>query len=276
MKNKDLNKQFDAFKRQASDVVKDMHARKLAVPAAALLCAIVAALVMLPQGSTPPLAPPTATAPIHEATAARVAQVSLIEASSLDEDIPLANSEDPFAGSDDAYKCTKVGSNPKTYECMVADLKVRIICTAEGATGPCAGSDGATGGGGSSSSTGGSGGGSTGGTGKPGNGKRGGGGGGSKTVYYTVTVSIDGTTKKNVVAGDELPKSSAALTIYAGTNDAHDKAVFIAADGVVPSGVPVDATFGSFSLKKGQTATLTDSSGAAHKLTLKSISKVTK
>ena len=273
MKDMDFNKQFEAFKRQVTDVVKDMHARKLAVPAAALLCAIVAALVLLPQGATPPPAPPTANAPITEAKVARVAQVSLIEQSSLDEDIPLANSEDPFAGSNDAYKCTKVGSNPKTYDCMVADLKVRIVCTAEGGTGPCAASEGATaGGGGSSSSTGGS----TGSTGTSGGGKSGGGSGGSKTVYYTVNVSIDGTTKKNVVAGDELPKSNGALVVYAGTNDAHNKAVFIAADGVVPSGVPVDSTFGSFSLKKGETATLTDANGAEHKMTLKSITKVSK
>jgi hypothetical protein len=275
MNNKDLNKQFDAFKRQVTDVVKDMHARKLAVPAAALLCAIVAAFVLLPQAATPPPAPPTATTPVHTAKVARVAQVSLIEESSLDEDIPLTNSADPFAGSDTKYNCTKVGSNPKSYECQVADLKVRIICTGEGATGPCAGNDGSTSGTGASSSTG-SGGGSTGSTGTSGGGKSGGGSGGSKSAYYTVTVSIDGTTKKNVVAGDSLPKSAGALAVYAGTNDAHTKAVFIAADGVIPTGVPVDATFGSFSLKKGQTVTLTDASGAEHKMTLKSISKVTK
>jgi hypothetical protein len=286
MKNKDLNKQFEAFKRQAVDVVRDMHARKLAIPAAALLFAIAVAIVMLPQGASAPPAPPAAAAPVVQPKVERVAQVSLIEPSTLGEDIPVSNSEDPFAGSDGGYKCTKVSSSPKSFDCLVADLKVRIICTAESTTGPCAAAStaGATGGGsgGSTSSTGsggGSGSGSTGTTGTPstpGGGNSNGGSGGKKTAYYTVTVSIDGTTKKNVVAGDELPKSIGALAVYAGTNDAHTKGVFIASDGVTVSGVTTDATFGSFSLKKGQTATLTDVNGAEHKLTLKKITRATK
>jgi hypothetical protein len=281
MGNKDFNKQFEAFKRQSSDLVRELHARKLAVPAGALLLAILAALVLLPAASSPPAAPPTAAAPIVKPKVARIAQVSLIEESSLDEDIPLTNSEDPFAGSDDGYKCTKVSSNPRSYDCIVADLKVRVICTAEGGGGPCVQSEGATGGGGASSSTGGSGGGatqSTGGNGGSGHNNSGGGGEpeSTKSSYYTVTVSLDGTTKKNVVAGTELPKASDPLAIYAGLNDARTKAVFLAADGVVVTGVPVDVTFGSFTLKKGQTATLTDANGAEHKLTLKSITKVAK
>lgn len=281
MKNKDFNKQFDAFKRQASDLVRELHARKLAIPAAALLLAIVAAIVLLPKAATPPAAPSTATAPVVQPKVARVAQVSLIEPASLDDDIPLANSEDPFLGTS-GYKCSKVSSNPKTYDCIVADLKVRIICTGEGQGAPCTGGEGgATGGGGGASSSTGSGdssGGSTDSTGGSGGGGDSGGGdsGRTKSTYYVVDVSIDGTTKKDVVAGDELPKSSAPLAVYAGTNDAHTKGVFIAADGVVVTGVPVDQTFGSFVLKKGETATLTDANGAEHKMTLKSISKVTK
>ncbi|MBJ7457868.1 MAG: hypothetical protein JHD02_01640 [Thermoleophilaceae bacterium] len=282
MKTDDLNKQIDALKRGAMDVARDMHARKLAIPAAALLVAIVAAVMVLPKASTPTPPPPTADLPAPEQKVVRVAQVSLIEGSSLGEEVPLANSEDPFAGSGDGYDCTRVGSSePKVYDCKVADLKVRIICTAEAGSGPCSETEGATGSASGSTDKTGESGGSTSGTGESGGGKSGGGdsggnSGGSKTVYYTVTVSLDGTTKKNVVAGDELPESDGALVVYAGTNDAHDKAVFIASDGVVPSGVPVDATFGSFTLKKGETATLTDVNGAEHKLTLKSISKVTK
>ncbi|MBJ7353681.1 MAG: hypothetical protein JHC98_02555 [Thermoleophilaceae bacterium] len=277
MNGKDLNKQLDALKRQATDLVRELHARKLAIPAGALLLAILAAVFLLPQSSSPPAAPPTATAPPVQSKVARVAQVSLIEPSSLDEDVPLANSEDPFIGKS-GYKCSKVGSNPKTYDCIVSDLKVRIICTGETGSGPCAEGGGATAGGGASSGTGsgGDGGGATGGGDSGGGDSGGGDSGDSKSYYYVVTVSIDGTTKKNVVAGTELPKTSDALVVYAGTNDAKNKAVFISGDGVIVTGVKVDATFGSFSLKKGETATLTDANGAEHKLTLKSISKVTK
>lgn len=287
MKDLDLNKQFEALKRQATDLVREMHARRLAIPAAALLCAIVAALVLLPEGSTPPPTPPTAAAPAVQPKVARVAQVSLIEPSRLGEDIPLANSDDPFAGSGEGYNCTKITSDPKTFECKVADLKVRVVCTGgEASGGPCSKSEGASGGtgaaGGSSSAGGSSGSGgsseSTGGSG--GSGDSGSNGGSSepktKSTYYTVTVSIDGTTKKNVEAGTDLPDSSDALAVYAGTNDSRTKGVFIAADGVVVTGVKVDETFGSFSLEKGKSATLTDKNGTPHKLTLKSISKVTK
>ena len=281
MNSNDLNKRFDALKRQCMDVVRDLHARKLAIPAGALLAAIVAAMILLPQGSAPPPAPPTAATPTVKPAVERVAQVSLIQPSSLDEDIPLTNSTDPFTGTG-GYTCTRVGSGtPKTYDCIVSDLTVRIVCTATGGAGPCADSAGGSTGGTGGTSSGGSGGGtSTGGGSTPTSGN----GGGTKnptkkkstTSYYVVTVSIDGTTTKDVVAGDELPNSTSPLAVYAGTNDAHTKAVFISADGVTVTGVPVDSTFGSFTLSTGKTATLTDAKGAAHKLTLKSIAKVTK
>jgi hypothetical protein len=286
MNSGDLNKQLDALKRQAMDLVHELHARKLAIPAGALLVAIVAAMVLLPHGSTPPPAPPTtATTPVVKPAIARVAQISLIKPSTLSEDIPLSGSEDPFTGHS-GYKCVKISSNPKMYNCMVSNLLIRIVCVGEGGTGPCAegaGATPATSGSGTETTTGGSGtevtpippvdgGGGDGGDG----GGNSGGGGTNSSSYYVVTVSIDGKTIKNVVAGDELPNQSAPLAIYAGTNDGHDKGVFIAADGVVVTGVAVDETFSSFSLRTGETATLTDANGAAHKMTLKSISKVKK
>jgi hypothetical protein len=278
MADRDLNKQFDALKRQGSDLVREMHARKLAIPAGALLLALVAALVLLPKSSPPPAAPPTAAAPVMKPKIARVAQVSLIEPSTIDEDIPLTKSADPFTG-EAGYKCTKVSSDPKTYRCIVSDIVILVLCNEEGGSGPCSKDEGKAG---ASGGTGAAGDGATGGTTVPGetkppsSGGGGGGSGGTKTVYYTVTVSIDGSTKKNVEAGTELPKSNGALVVYAGPNDANSKGIFILADGVTAAGVTVDDTFGSFALSKNQTVTLTDVNGVEHKMTLKSINKATK
>lgn len=280
MADRDFNKQFDAIKRQGSDLVREMHARKLAIPAGALLLALVAALVLLPKGSTPPTAPPTATAPVEKPKVARVAQVSLLEPSTIDEEIPLASSTDPFTGTT-GYTCEKVSSNPKAYRCIVSDITILVLCNEEGGSGPCSKDEGkAEGASGTTSGDAGSGG-STGESTVPGEMKppsSGGGGdsGGTKTVYYTVTVSIDDSTMKNVEAGTELPKSNGALVVYAGPNDANSKGIFILGDGVTADGVKVDDTFGSFALAKNQTVTLTDVNGVEHKMTLKSINKATK
>lgn len=277
MADRDFNKQFDALKRQGSDLVREMHARKLAIPAGALLLALVAALILLPKSSPPPAAPPTATAPVVKPKIARVAQVSLIEPSSIDEDIPLTSSTDPFTG-ETGYKCEKVSSDPEVYRCIVSDILILVMCNEEGGSGPCSNEDKAAGASGGTGAP--VGGGSTGGTTVPGETKPpssgGGGSGGTKTVYYTVTVSIDGSTKKNVEAGTELPNSNGSLVVYAGPNDANSKGVFILADGVTADGVKVDDTFGSFALSKNQTVTLTDVNGVEHKMTLKSINKATK
>lgn len=279
MADRDFNKQFDAMKRQGSDLVREMHARKLAIPAGALLLALVAALVLLPKSSPPPAAPPTASAPVTKPKIARIAQVSLIEPAAIDEDIPLTSSTDPFTG-ETSYTCEKVSSDPKAYRCLVSNIMILVLCNEEGGSGPCATDEGK--GAGASGGGGGATGGTTvpGGTDTPGEvkppGNGGGGSGEKKTVYYTVTVSIDGSTKKNVEAGTELPKTSGALVVYAGPNDANTKGVFILADGVTADGVKVDDTFGSFALSKNQTVTLTDVNGVEHKMTLKSINKATK
>ncbi|MBI2691487.1 MAG: hypothetical protein HYX29_06055 [Solirubrobacterales bacterium] len=282
MADRDFNQQFDAIKRQGSDLVREMHARKLAIPAAALLLALVAAVVTLPKSSPPPAAPPTAVAPIEKPKIARIAQVSLVEPSSIDEDIPLTKSADPFTG-ETGYNCTKASSNPRSYRCIVSDIVVLVLCNEEGGTGPCA----ADAGNGASGGTGAAGGDTSGGDipggttvpaepQPPSGGDGGGGSGGTKTVYYTVTVSIDGTTQKDIEAATELPKPDGALVVYAGPNDANSKGIFILADGVTADGVPVDPTFGSFALAKNQTVTLTDVNGVEHKMTLKSLDKATK
>lgn len=280
MNGDDLNKQFDALKRGAVDLVSEMHSRKLAIPAAALVLAILAAVVLLPSSPTPAPVPPAAVAPAPQAqpAVARVAQVSVIEPASLDEDIPLTSTTDPFTGTS-GYKCTRVGSGePKKYDCEVSDLKVRIICTSDSSTGPCAESEGSTGGTGSAGSAGGSE--ADGGSGGSGEAPKTGGGDSApkktKTTYYTASVLLDGSTISNVEAGTELPKTSGTLVVYAGANDANTKGVFILADGVTASGVVVDETFGSFALAKDKSVTLTDANGVEHKMTLKKLTKVTK
>lgn len=277
----DLNKQLEALKRQFMDLVRDLHARKLAVPAGALLAAIVAAVVLLPKSSTPPPAPPTATTPVTKPKIEPVAQISMIKPSSIDEDVPLSSSTNPFIGSS-SYSCKQIGSNPKTMECEVGDLAVRVICAPEDSSPACAGGTGASGATGSAS--GGSGGGSTSGTGGSGTGGSGGSGGstgggdsGGKAKWYifSAAVKIDLNTYKDVQPSDVLPNSSPLVAFTGGTID-KKYGYFQAANGVTVSGVDVDPNFEAFILKVGQSATLTDRDGVDHKITLKSLKLVPK
>ena len=93
MNGNDLSKQFDALRRRFVDLVADLHARKLAIPAGALLAAVVAALVLLPKSPTPPAAPPsTANVPATAKKDEQVAQISMINPGKRGEDIPRASS----------------------------------------------------------------------------------------------------------------------------------------------------------------------------------------
>jgi hypothetical protein len=154
-------------------------------------------------------------------------------------------------------------------------VQVRVICPVGEGSGICAsaagGATGGTGsgGGGASGGTGGSDG-STGGTGTPKKEKA-----APPSYVYVVKVTLDGKTYKQVVSGDGLPNNSDPLVIYAGDSGGK-KAIFLPGDGIGVSGVTADPDLGSFELAKGESATLTDTAGATHKLTLKSISKVKK
>jgi hypothetical protein len=264
MKNKDFNAQFEAIKRQVADVVRDMHARKLAVPAAALLFAIVAAMVLLPKGggSAPPA--PATTAQLPKPHVEPVAQISIVKPSSLDKSVALTGSSDPFGGTS-GYNCKQISSDPKVLECEVSNLLVKVYCD-QGTSSPACAETGASG------ATGGSGGGSTDGTGGSGGS---GGSTGGKTVWYQweASVKVDLKTYKKVHVNDELP-SNAPLVVLAGGDNTDHTAVFIAAQGVTVSGVPVDPSFNAFKLGKGESATLTDSSGDKHTIKLNSIKLV--
>lgn len=272
---------FDQLRRQFSDLVAELHARRLAIPAGVILVAIVAAVFVLPKSPTPPPPTPVVNQNTGEVEEAPV-QVSLrmVGVNNLEDDVPLTESENPFGGKG-SYKCRVTKSSaPKEFECLVGDMLVNYRCPVAKAddpgTGACATKSGASGGTGASSSTGktDSGGGSTGGTGGGDtNGKK---KPSTKESYYVASLTLDGKSFSNVVAGDPLPNATAPLATYAGTNDSNTRGLFIAGDKVTVTGVTVDEDLGVFELAKGKTATLTDESGVVHKLTLKSLKKVTK
>lgn len=268
---------FDKFKRAFLDLVNELHARKLAIPAGAVLAAILAAVFLLPKAPAPP--PPATTAPVAELTKAddteAVVSLRVVGVTSLDDTTPIANSSDPFKGSSKTV-CVRVGKGtPKKFLCKIGDLLITYTCLEGVETGICGEKAGSTSTTGSTASTGGSGatgggtGGSTGSTGKPKTKPK-------PTTYYVVNVSVDGRTYKNVIAGDGLPNDKNVLAIFAGVTDSAKKAIFIAGDGVTVTGATVDEELGNFELTKGQSVTIVDKLSASHTLTLKSIVKVTK
>lgn len=275
MNGNDLSKQLDALKRQFTDLVRDLHARRLAVPAAAILAAIVAAVVLLPKSATPPPAPTTAAiTPAVKEKVQVAAQISTIQPTPLGDDIPLAGSSDPFVG-ETGYTCSVVSTDPKILDCVVSDQRLFILCS-ESAAGPCA-ETGATGKAAGGGSTGGSGSGSgTGGEVPPAGGGGGdsGSGGGMRYFYYAATMKLDDTTYKKVPAGTMIPRSSTPLVAFLGESSTGDGGTFLAANGVTVSGTSIDPIFNSFALDVGQTVTLTDPEGKDHKFTLKSIDLV--
>ncbi len=287
MGNNGLN--MDQIRRAVGDVIADLHARRLAIPAGVMLVAIIAAVFVLPKSSSPP-PPQPVTTPVADGEAIeRPAQVSLklVGVSSLEDDVALTDSSNPFYGTD-AAKCSQINSGePKKFSCMIGDLLVRVTCPPAGpeveAAGICATkSSGASGSTGASAETG-----APMGTETPSSGgDTGGGNGGGQSEpqqnptetesFYVIQATIDDTTFSNVEAGAPLPDTKTILVTYAGTNSKNTKAIFIAGDGVSVAGVPVDESLGTFELEKGKSATLTDPSGVTHSLKLDKISKVTK
>lgn len=262
-------------------MVAELHARNLAIPAAVLLVLVIAAAIVLPKSSTPPPPEPVVSGAAQVEQIEQPAQVSLkmVGVTPLDNDIPLTSSSDPFVGTESA-DCTRVGSGePKQFDCKIGDIMLRVMCpiTAEGdpGVGICADKAGATGGTGSSDATGGSDGGMTPGTGdgKTDTDKK---KSTPKASYYVASLTLDSRDYSNVVAGDPLPSTGSPLATYAGTDDSDKRGIFIAGDKVTVTGVVLDEELGSFELGKGDSATLTDSDGVVHTLTLKSLKKVTK
>lgn len=265
----DRGNEVDKLKRQTSDLVADLHARKLAIPAGILLVAIVAAMMLLPKSPAPP--PPVQTAPVAKADAqvktAQVANLKLVSATPLTTDPVTFGSENPFAVSSDVDCRVTKTSKPREIECVIGSTVAVFkclssddieICTGEGATG----SSGGTGGG----STGSSGGGTSPDGSKP----------KSKSTYYVVDFEFDGDTSKSVEAGEVLPSSGTPVAYYAGPNSSGKKAIFVLADGISIQGAEADADLGTFELEPGDEVVLTSADGVIHQLRLSKIRKVTK
>ena len=70
-----------------------------------------------------------------------------------------------------------------------------------------------------------------------------------------------------------MPRGSSPLAAFIGGSVAQKSGTFLAADGITVTGVDIDPVFQAFALDVGQTATLTDSDGKHHKLTLKKVSR---
>jgi hypothetical protein len=267
---------FDQLKRAFLDLVNELHSRKLAIPAGAVLVAILAAVFLLPKSPAPPA--PVAATPVanqqQTVNADEVVKLKMVGVSSLDNGDPISHSSDPFEGKA-GTKCVRIGSGtPKRFACRVGDQLMLFECLPDVEVGICAPDTGASGATGAvpGTDTGGGGGGATPPTGDttPKKKKH------VKKTYFEVSVSIDGRTYTHVIAGDSLPNDANTLAVYAGATTSGKKAIFISGDGVTITGAVVDEELGNFELSKGQTVTITDKLAAQHTLTLKSITKVTK
>lgn len=262
--------------QQARTILYDLHARNLAIPAGVLLAAIVAAMFVLPKSAAPP--PPVETVPTAVGSqpaveTAEAANLTFVSAEPLDGASPEFGSYDPFARKARSNCTATKTSTPKEFKCVIGSTVVTYACQKEDAAKICeaTGSTGATGGAGFGD---GSGGGSTGG-GDPGSGtpppKA-----PAKSSYYVVRVTYDNKVYKDLVAGDQLPKSGTGIVLYAGPDDSAKKAIFVLGDGVTVQGAQADEDLGNFELAKGDDVVLTGGDDVAHTLTLDSIKKVTR
>jgi hypothetical protein len=265
----DRGNEFEKIRRQLSDLLYDLHARKLTIPAGLLVVLIVGSMLVLPKSPSPPPAQtsPTASAAPKTVEVAQVADLKLVSATPLTADPLTFGSENPFAVSAHV-KCrfTKtskpreiqclIGSTLVTYKCMASDQGV--LCAADGSSG----ATGASGGGGTGSTD------STGGRSpkiksppKP------------KSTYYVVDVTFDGKKLNDLVAGDALPRAGSPAVFYAGPNSS---AIFVLADGASVQGADANPDLGNFTISAGDAVVLTTAAGDVHHLKLRKLRKVTK
>lgn len=267
----DNKNDVEKLKRQASDLVAELQARKLLIPAAALLVAIVAAMVVLPKSPAPP--PPVQTAPVADTTdetvnVKQVANLTLVSTTPLTYVPQTFSEENPFAVSSDVDCRMTKSSKPREFECVIGATVATFKCLDSDEFAMCtgSGSSGSTGGAGGSGETGSSGGGDS-----P-NGKK----KKSESTYYVIDVDFDGDSKKSIEAGEVLPSSGTPVVYYAGPNSSGKKAIFVLADGVSVQGPEADPDLGTFELSAGDEAVLTTSDGVIHQMQLSKIRKVTK
>jgi hypothetical protein len=263
------NEQLESAKQAVSEIVEDLRARKLLLPAIILIVAIVAAFFVLPKSgddqsvvSDLPTAPAVAQGPT---AADRVATVNLVDIGEDPSGVALSKSTNPFSKPGD-YSCTEVqAKNPRILDCIVpGNLRVQVICQGGQAKEvPCVDKSGSTGGGSS---------GSTGGVSETGDGDSAGG------IYaFRVTVKYDDTQYSNIEQGGPVPPEGKGTKIatFENVSSTGAQASFRAVEGSIVSGVTVDQTTGlSFTMKKGETARITDPTAQEHTLRLVKITKV--
>lgn len=218
------------------DLLADLHARKLSIPAAALVVAIVAIAVALPKQ---PSEAPIASAPVNPGKTADAREVNVSPAAEIQ-----------FASDNPAIRDRILAFRSKN------PFGKAVAAGATGATGGA--------GGGGTAPTGGT---------KPGGG---GGGGGSDDTgkdIYLVDVAYDDKDYKKVAAGDGIPSDDSPIVLYAGPASSGAKANFLVADGLSVQGADVDADLGLITLEEGDEVVLSEPDGTTHRLSLERIRK---
>jgi hypothetical protein len=251
---------MDDVKQAANNLLRDLHARNLAIPAGIILVLIVFALVALPKSPSSDsasltTAPPQATD--QGSKRAAVAQLTVDDpASILERRLQTFSSVDPFAPKGAEFKCqveTLFGVPVTT--CTIGGVKV--------ITGACDGPSCETGGSGE--------------TGPidipPPDDDTDGGDDLGDEPYYVVDVTFEGETYKDLESGDGVPDKGTALAFYAGTSESGKTAMFLVADGVSVQGADFDADLGVFSVQEGDSVVLTDETGKVYQFKLKDIAK---
>lgn len=267
----DRGNDLEKLKRQAGDLLSDLHARNLAIPAGILLVLIVAAMLVLPKSPTPP--PPVQTAPTandrkQQPQVAKAANISLVSATPLSSSPLTFGTNNPFAVKAGVNCRVVKASKPRVFECLIGSTLVTYRCLKSDSSGLCAIEGSTGGGGGSSGSTG-----DSGGSAPPGDG---GGGSEETSTYYVVDVTYDGEKFKSMEAGEQLPDKGTALVFYAGPNSSGKKAIFVLGDGVSVQGATADPDLGSFEMSAGDEVVLTATDESIHTLKLSKITKVTR
>lgn len=272
----DNGNEIEKFKRQFGDLIADLHARNLAIPAGILVVLIIFAVFILPKSPAPP-APVSATPIVKDdgkkVTLAKVANLTVVSATPLDdENTPDYGQANPFkVGTATTCTVTKM-DKPREFECIIGSTKVQYACLPSDNYDLCVQDPN-----GASSGTGSTG--TSGGTGSPSYPPTDDNGGSDKkttVTYYTIDVKYDGKTYKGLEAGDQLPTKGGAIVFYAGPNSKATEALFVLGDNVSVQGAEADPDLGTFQIGKGDEVVLTESNYQVHNLELKKITKVTK
>lgn len=248
---------MDDLRKSLDNIVGDLKARNLLIPAGVLLLLIVLAVFALPK--SPAAVEPVTSAPANNDTVserAAVASITLVNGETLDGHLVNTSAIDPFGPK---------GSGTKCYVGRVDGVKA-VLCMSDGnaAVVACEGASCATGG--------------AGGTGESGPVETAPEDDGNDDVadeedYYVVDVTLNGKTYKNLEAGDGIPSSGIPTMFYAGASTSGKSAQFLVAEGLSVQGADFDPELGVFTAQEGDSVVLTAEDGTVNEFKLKDISK---